>query len=108
MPRPRPRGANASGGFVGNDMRRSVKLLGAAMLSGVLLAASVLGALAGQRARAPGSALAPGVQPPATEAEAADLDRCRTVTWPDAACASAWEARRRHFFGEPDSQGDAP
>ncbi len=52
MPRPRPRGANASGGFVGNDMRRSVKLLGAAMLSGVLLAASVLGALAWVRPRA--------------------------------------------------------
>lgn len=107
MPRPRPRGARDSAGFAGNDMRRSVKLLGAAMLGGVLMAASVLGALAGHRAPYPESAPAPGVQPPASEAEAVDLDRCRTVTGPDAACASAWEARRRHFFDEPGSQGDA-
>lgn len=89
-------------------MHRSVKLLGAAMLGGVLMAASVLGALSGHRAPDPESDPAPGVQPPTTEAETALLGRCRTVTGPDAACASAWEARRRHFFGAPDSQGDAP
>ena len=34
---------------------------------------------------------------------AADVaERCRTVTVADADCEAAWDARRRHFFGQKD------
>lgn len=26
--------------------------------------------------------------------------RCRAITMPDSGCDAAWDARRRHFFGE--------
>lgn len=28
------------------------------------------------------------------------LQRCRTVTMPESSCDAAWEAQRRHFFGQ--------
>lgn len=30
--------------------------------------------------------------------------RCRTITMPDSGCDAAWEARRRHFFGEDQAR----
>lgn len=36
------------------------------------------------------------------------IARCRTITVPDANCSAAWEARRRHFFGEDGYEGRKP
>ncbi|MGR4889416.1 putative entry exclusion protein TrbK-alt [Sphingopyxis sp. LARHCG72] len=38
----------------------------------------------------------------ALPAAAAVSQRCRSVTVADAECEAAWEARRRHFFGQKD------
>ena len=38
----------------------------------------------------------------------ASLARCRTITLPESGCTAAWEAQRRHFFGEDRSQGHTP
>lgn len=55
------------------------------------------GALAGNAAVGAAAGAAPG---PATRT----LARCRTLTMPDSGCEAAWEARRRHFFGEDKPQ----
>ncbi|WP_156416600.1 MULTISPECIES: putative entry exclusion protein TrbK-alt [unclassified Sphingopyxis] len=50
-----------------------------------------------------GAADAPGRLPGPPHPAAADVaERCRTVTVADADCEAAWDARRRHFFGQKD------
>jgi conjugative transfer region protein TrbK len=44
-----------------------------------------------------------GGQLPNASSEA-DLRRCRTITVPESGCEAAWEAKRRHFFGQDDKQ----
>ena len=72
----------------------------------------VVGAIVGGMALT--LALLAAVDPPAPRASVSDhisgadagpelaerLRRCRTITVADAECEAAWEAKRRHFFGQ--------
>jgi len=83
-------------------MRRPGKLLLAAALGGLMLAVTVGIAMVRPESGGRGSgaadvrAAAGGAPGPASR----NLARCRTLTMPDSGCEAAWEARRRHFFGE--------
>ncbi|CCW17979.1 hypothetical protein EBBID32_23290 [Sphingobium indicum BiD32] len=87
-------------------MGRPGKLLLAAALGGLMLAVTVGIAMVRPERGGPGSralaggAAAGGAPGPATR----NLARCRTLTMPDSGCEAAWEARRRHFFGEDKPQ----
>lgn len=91
-------------------MRRPGKLLLAVALGGLILAVTVGIAMVRPESDGPGSealaenaavAAAAGAAPrPVTR----NLARCRTLTMPDSGCEAAWEARRRHFFGEDKPQ----
>lgn len=102
MPRPRPRGASASAGFVGSEMKRNVKVAAALALGGGLVMLAIIGAevprnsVAGTEISQPGASADP------------DDARCRTLTMPDSHCEHAWEERRRRFFGTRDNGKDRP
>ena len=68
-----------------------------AVLVGLVAA---IAALASAPKPAESIVVVPDDPPPVTAA--GDLSRCRTITEPDAACAAAWDAKRRRFFGEKD------
>jgi conjugative transfer region protein TrbK len=80
-------------------MGRAAKIAAVAVLGGVLMALAIL------HLSAPP---APDAPPPnrmggdAIPVAATVSERCRTVTVADTECAAAWEAKRRHFFGQKD------
>jgi conjugative transfer region protein TrbK len=79
-------------------MSRTAKIAGVAALAGMMMAVVVAGVVTREQpAPAP-----PPVQQAAAmpEALARELDRCATLTMPDAGCETAWAANRRRFFGE--------
>ena len=95
----RMKGANASAASArAIEMGRAGKLAFGAIIGGMALTLALMAAL----------------DPPATHASApppisgADghsvpfgtLRRCRSVTAADPECEAAWEAKRRHFFGQ--------
>jgi conjugative transfer region protein TrbK len=77
-------------------MSRTGKIVVIAILAGMMIAVAIV------------VALVPPREPPARPAPiehaadplAGDLERCRTVTMPDAGCEAAWDAHRRRFLGE--------
>ncbi len=79
-------------------MSRNLKIAGVAALAGTMMAV-VMTSVATRALPAP--AATPGQQAAAMpEALARELDRCATLTMPDAGCEAAWAANRRRFFGE--------
>ena len=91
-------------------MSRSATIAGVALAAGILLATAIVIAVDDRPAEK---------APPRTEAIGADplraeLDRCRTLTMPDAGCEAAWEDHRRRFLGrdpadrQSDTVVDAP
>lgn len=85
-------------------MSRSAKIAGVALAAGILLATAIVIAVDDRPAeKAPPQIGAIGADP-----LRAELDRCRTLTMPDAGCEAVWEDHRRHFLGrEPaDRQSD--
>ncbi|MBJ7499323.1 MAG: putative entry exclusion protein TrbK-alt [Sphingopyxis sp.] len=80
-------------------MGRAAKIAAVAVLGGLLITLAIL------RLSSPP---APDASPPnsieddANRAASTVSKRCRTVTVADTECAAAWEAKRRHFFGQKD------
>ena len=80
-------------------MGRAAKIAAVAVLAGLLMALAILHL---------SSSPAPDASPPnriggeANPAASTISERCRTVTVADTECAAAWEAKRRHFFGQKD------
>lgn len=76
-------------------MSRSAKIAGVALAAGILLATAIVIAVDDRpEEKAPPQIEAIGADPLRTE-----LDRCRTLTMPDAGCEAAWEDHRRRFLG---------
>ena len=76
-------------------MNRPGYLVVGVVLAGLIAA---IADLASSPDPAPPTAVIPDKPPPVPVA--GDLGRCRTITEPDAACAAAWDEKRRRFFGE--------
>ncbi|AMU94701.1 hypothetical protein AOA14_08820 [Sphingopyxis terrae subsp. terrae NBRC 15098] len=79
-------------------MGRAGRLIAGAIAGGMALGLALLAALGPPAPRA-------SVPPQISAADArpglgVTLRRCRTVTVADDACEAAWEAKRRHFFGQ--------
>ncbi|MGH6652944.1 MAG: putative entry exclusion protein TrbK-alt [Sphingopyxis sp.] len=79
-------------------MARAGKLVAGAVVGGMALSLALLAAADPPVPRAPASPRISGVHARPELAET--LRRCRTVTIADAECEAAWEAKRRHFFGQ--------
>lgn len=79
---------------------RTIRLAGVAALAGMMMAVAILAAV-NPPASAPTSpgAVRAGAR---DEALARALDRCATLTMPDAGCEAAWAANRRRFFRQPE------
>lgn len=83
-------------------MSRNLKIAGVAALAGMMMAVVVAGAVMHEQPAPPAAALP---QPAAVpEALTRELERCATITMPDAGCEAAWSANRRRFFGEEGSR----
>lgn len=86
---------------------RTIRLAGVAALAGMMMAVAILAAV-----HPPAPPLAsPAAERagPRDDALARALDRCATLTMPDAGCEAAWAANRRRFFRqtEPAANGNA-
>ncbi|ABF54188.1 putative entry exclusion protein TrbK-alt [Sphingopyxis alaskensis] len=83
-------------------MGRAGKLTVGAVIGGMALTIALMAALDPPAPRA--SAL-PQISGADARPNLKDtLRRCRTVTVADAECEAAWEAKRRHFFGEEEDE----
>lgn len=85
-------------------MSRSAKIAGVALAAGILLATAIVIAIDDRPAeKAPPQIVVVGADP-----LRAELDRCRTLTMPDAGCEAVWEDHRRRFLGRDraDRQSD--
>lgn len=78
---------------------RTVKIAGVAALAGMMMTVAII-ATTHQFESAP--------SPPVAVREdvrhdrlARELDRCATLTMPDAGCEAAWAENRRRFFRQP-------
>ena len=67
----------------------------------MMLAVAIVGAATHERP-APGAA-ATALAAAKPDPLARELDRCATLTMPDAGCEAAWAANRRRFFGQQDA-----
>jgi conjugative transfer region protein TrbK len=91
-------------------MRRPGKLLLAVAFGGLMLAVTVGVAMVRPESGGPGSGSGEGRASASVARDAVpgpanrNLAHCRTLTMPDSSCEAAWEARRRHFFGEDKPQ----
>lgn len=79
-------------------MGRAGKVAGIAVLGGLGLALALVAAAGPPTARASAPPQISGAD--AHPDRGGTLRRCRSVTVPDAECEAAWEAKRRHFFGQ--------
>jgi len=78
---------------------RTAKIAGVAALAGIMLAVAIVAQ------REPHQPQLEAVLPVPGEGEqqkrlARELERCATLTMPDAGCEQAWAANRRRFFGK--------
>lgn len=81
---------------------RTVRLAGIAALAGMMMAVAILAAV---HPPAPIPAASTTLRASVRdEALARELDRCATLTMPDAGCEAAWAANRRRFFRQRDSR----
>lgn len=79
-------------------MGRAGMLAVGAVIGGMALTIALMAAVdpSAPRASAPQQISGAEARPDMT----ATLRRCRTVTVVDPECEAAWEAKRRHFFGQ--------
>lgn len=80
-------------------MGRAGKIAVIALLGGLIMALAILHA---SSSSAPGASVPTMSEADAPPTDAAVAERCRTVTVADSECEAAWEAKRRHFFGQKD------
>src|SRR3546814_12636634 len=81
-------------------MGRAAKIAAVSVLCGLLMALAVLHLSSPPAPDAsPPNRLGGDANPVASTVSA----RCRPVTAADTECAAAWDAKRRHFFGQKDS-----
>ena len=93
-------------------MSRSAKIAGVALAAGILLATAIVIAVDDR----PAEKAPPRIEAIGGDPLRAELDRCRTLTMPDAGCEAAWEDHRRRFLGrdpvdrqiDPETAMDAP
>lgn len=85
-------------------MSRSAKIAGVALAAGILLATAIVIAVDDR----PAEKAPPRIEALGADPLRAELDRCRTLTMPDAGCEAAWEDHRRRFLGRDraDRQSD--
>ncbi|MBA3054987.1 MAG: hypothetical protein FP826_08645 [Sphingomonadales bacterium] len=85
-------------------MSRSAKIAGVALAAGILLATAIVIAVDDR----PAEKAPPRIEAIGGDPLRAELDRCRTLTMPDAGCEAAWEDHRRRFLGRDriDRQSD--
>lgn len=76
-------------------MNRSAKIAGVALASGILLATAIVIAVDDR----PAEKASLRIEAIGADPLRAELDRCRTLTMPDAGCEAAWEDHRRRFLG---------
>ncbi|RIA37415.1 conjugative transfer region protein TrbK [Hephaestia caeni] len=76
-------------------MSRSAKIAGVALAAGILLATAIVIAVDDR----PAEKAPPRIEAIGADPLRAELDRCRTLTMPDAGCEAAWEDHRRRFLG---------
>ncbi|MGE0773744.1 MAG: putative entry exclusion protein TrbK-alt [Sphingomonadaceae bacterium] len=76
-------------------MSRSAKIAGVALAAGILLATAIVIAVDDR----PAEKTPPRIEAIGADPLRAELDRCRTLTMPDAGCEAAWEDHRRRFLG---------
>lgn len=83
-------------------MGRAGKLVAGAVVGGMALTIALLAAVdpPAPRASAPPQISGANARPDLADA----LRRCRTVTVADPECEAAWEAKRRHFFGQEEDE----
>ncbi len=93
-------------------MSRSAKIAGVALAAGILLATAIVMVVNDR----PAEKAPPRIEAIGADPLRAELDRCRTLTMPDAGCEAAWEDHRRRFLGrdrvdrriDPETIVDAP
>ncbi|GAA0733380.1 putative entry exclusion protein TrbK-alt [Sphingomonas trueperi] len=83
---------------------RNLKIAGVAALAGMMMAVVIVGTTKRDQP-APADMNAPPVAA-ASDPLARELDRCATLTMPDAGCEAAWAANRRRFFGQNDPSAE--
>ena len=86
-------------------MNRSAKIAGVALAAGILLATAIVMVVDDR----PAEKAPPRIEAIGADPLRAELDRCRTLTMPDAGCEAVWEDHRRRFLGRApaDRQIDA-
>ncbi|WP_310256043.1 MULTISPECIES: putative entry exclusion protein TrbK-alt [Alphaproteobacteria] len=95
---PRPRDASASAASAkAIEMGRAARIAGAAVLGGIAMTLALVAATLPPTPRASVPQVSGADAHPAPDD---GLRRCRTVTTADPDCETAWEAKRRRFFGE--------
>lgn len=83
-------------------MGRAGKLMVGAIVGGMALALALLAAV---DPPAPHTSASPEMSGADAGPDLGDtLRRCRAVTVADPECEAAWEAKRRHFFGQEEDE----
>lgn len=80
-------------------MGRAAKIVVIAVLGGLIMALAILHA---SSPPAPGASAPTMSEADAPRSDTAVGERCRSITVADPECEAAWEAKRRHFFGQKD------
>src|SRR5947208_1786378 len=84
---------------------RTAKIAGVAALAGLMMTMAIVAAT---HKPEPAPALAAAVRGDQRHDRLArELDRCATLTMPDAGCEAAWAENRRRFFHQPAPEADA-
>jgi len=84
---------------------RNLKIAGVAALAGTMMAVAIIGVTTRDRPAPATMSIKPAATAP--DPLARELDRCATLTMPDAGCEAAWAANRSRFFGQGDHPDDA-
>lgn len=78
-------------------MAPAAKIAAGAALAGLMLAVMVMGARQPAPPRVTVTVVPDGEMPDRLRDT---LARCRAATMPESGCEAAWDAERRHFFGD--------
>lgn len=82
-------------------MSRTAKIAGVAALAGLMMTVAIVAAVRPEQPSPPPLAALPAEGGKARLAR--ELDRCATLTMPDAGCEAAWAENRRRFFRQDES-----
>jgi conjugative transfer region protein TrbK len=85
---------------------RTAKIAGVAALAGLMMTVAIVAATRKPEPAPPPSAAVRGVE--RRDGLTRELDRCATLTMPDAGCEAAWAENRRRFFHQLQSEATAP